>query len=113
MEKCIRNKNRSSILMSKCLNLACLLCTPNNKEKVDKLKLFESINNDIDIFATDIDYLLPMLNFLCIFLKNNQQNIDECFEIGLVKKVKKHLHELTKEFPENYSKILCKLTEFY
>ena len=113
MEKCIINKNRSSILMSKIFNLATLLYTPNNREKVDKLKLFESINNDIDIFSTDVDYLWHMLTCLCALVKNIPENIDECFEIGLVKKVKKHLHELTKEFPENYTKILCKLTEFY
>ena len=113
MEKCLRNKNRSSILMSKTLNLASLLYTPNNKQKVDKLKLFESINNDIDIFSTDVDYLFPMLTCLCILVKDNPQNIDECFEIELVKKVKKNIHDLTKEFPENYSKIICKLTEFY
>ena len=113
MEKCIRNKNRSSILMVKTLKLACLLYTPSNSQKVDKLKLFESINNDIDIFSTDVDYLLSMLNCLCILVKNSPQNIDECFEIGLVKKLKKTLHELTKEMPDKYSQILCKLTEFY
>ena len=113
MEKCLRNKNRSSILMSKTLNLASLLYSPNNKQKVDKLKLFESINNDIDIFSTDVDYLFPMLTCLCILVKDNPQNIDECFEIELVKKVKKNIHDLTKEYPENYSKIICKLTEFY
>jgi len=113
MEKCIRNKNRSSILMSKTLNLACILYTPKKTQKVDKLKVFESINIDIEIFSSDQEYLLSALNTLCILIKNNLQNIDECFEIGLVKKVKKTIHEITKESPEKYSKLLYKLTEFY
>ena len=113
MEKCIRNKNRSSLLMIKTLKLACFLYTPNNIQNLDKLKLLESINNDIDIFSIDIEYLLSMLNCLCIMVKNNPQNAEECFEIGVVKKVKKILHDLTKDTPDNYAELLCKLTEFY
>ena len=113
MEKCIRNKNRSSILMSKTLNLAVILYTPNNSQKIDKLKLLESIHTDIELFSLDEEYIISALICLCTLVKNNPQNIDECFEIGLVKKVKKIIFELTKDIPENYSKILFKLTEFY
>ena len=38
-------------VMVKILNLACLLYNPNNRQKVDKLKLLESINQDIEIFC--------------------------------------------------------------
>ena len=113
MEKCIRNKNRSSILMVKILNLACLLYNPNNRQKVDKLKLLESINQDIEIFSIDEDYLSSALNCLRILIKNNPQNIESCFEIKLVKTIKKTIKELAKESPGKYVKIYCKLTEFY
>ena len=113
MEKCIRNKNRSSLLMSKTLNLACILYNSQNSQKIDKLKLFESIYTDIEIFSTDEMYILSALHCLIILIKNNPQNIDECFEIGLVKKIKKLLYELTKDNLDKHTKILCQLTEFY
>ena len=113
MEKCIRNKNRSSLLMSKTLNLTCILYNSQNSQSIDKLKLLESIYTDIEIFSTDELYILSALHCLIILVKNNPQNINECFEIGLVKKIKKFLYDLTKDNIDNYHKILCKLTEFY
>jgi hypothetical protein len=113
MEKCIKNKNRSPTLMSIIFNLAILLYTQKNSQKVDKLKLLESINYDIESFSFDERYLLSALNCLTILVRNNQKNIDDCYEIGLVKKCRQIIFKLTKDNPENYIKILLKLTEFY
>ena len=113
MEKCIRNKNRSPTLMSIIFNLAILLYTQKNSQKVDKLKILDSINSDIEAFSSDERYLISALNCLTILVRNNQKYIDDSYEIGLVKKCKKTIFNLTKDNPENYIKILLKLTEFY
>ena len=113
VEKNIRNKNRSAILMVKTLNLVCLLYNQNNYQKLDKLQLLDYLNNDMEIFSTDEEYILSALNCLCILIKNNPQNIERCFEIDLIKKIKKMIYDLSRENPEKYSKILCKLTELY
>ena len=113
MEKCIRNKNRSPTLMSIICNLAILLYTQQNSQKVDKLKILDSINNDIEAFSYDERYLISALNCITVLIRNNQKNIDDSYEIGLVKKCKKTIFNLTKDNPENYIKILLKLTEFY
>jgi hypothetical protein len=113
IEKIIRNKNRSSILMVKALNLICLLYNQNSCQNLDKLQLLESMNNDMDIFSTNEEYILSILNCLNIIIKINPQNIDRCFEIDLIKKIKKSVYELSRDNTEKYSKIICKLTELY
>ena len=114
IEKYLKNKNSSSLLILKILNLMCLLYSiPDNHKKIEELKIIESINLDIKKFSYDSEYTYSALNCLCILIKNNLKFTEICFNIDLIKNIRIIINNYAKEMPDNYIQIIWKVTEFY
>ena len=119
IEKSIKNKNSSSFLLLKIYQLISELynISDNNNfniiQKIENLKLIESININIKKFSHDNEYIYSAINCLVIVIKNNKKLIEECFSSDLIKNIKNIMNNYSKEIPPNYTLIIWKVSEFY
>ena len=116
IDKCIKNKNCSVSLMTKIFQLISVLYSNDNtvkNEKIENLKIIESININFKKFSHDYDYIYSSLNCLVIIIKNNEKLTEECFKSDLIKNIKIAINNYVKEIPPNYTLIIWKVTEFY
>ena len=113
LEQCIKNKNSSSILMTKILDIIIVLYSSDYLEKIEQLKIIEFININIKKFSLDNEYIYSAINCLVMLIKNNQKFVDECFNNDIISNIKIILNNYSKEMPSNYILIIWKATEFY
>ena len=102
MSKCTNLGDRDAPLMSKVLDLGSLLYTDKLKPRIDNLCLIKSMNNDIDSFNGNHDYLNSCLSSLSTLTKDNPLNSQEALDGGLFQKLNSQVSNIVKEGPEVY-----------
>ena len=102
IKKCVKLHDRNAPLMCKVLDLATLLNTDRYKPKVDEIGLIKSMNNDLNTFKGDHDYLNSCLNTLSKLTKDSPVNGQEALDCGLLKQLNDEVSNIVQEGPEKY-----------
>ena len=102
IKKCVKLHDRNAPLMCKVLDLATLLNTDRYKPKVDEIGLIKSMNNDLNTFKGDHDYLNSCLNTLNKLAKDSPVNGQEALDCGLLKQLNDEVSNIVQEGLEKY-----------
>ena len=119
MNKCIGLNDRNAPLMSKVLDLGNVLYKGKLKPKVNTLNLIKSMNDDIDRFNSDRDYLNSCMNALSTLTKDNPENGQVALDCGLLQKLNNQVSNIVKEGPaenedeNNYLQTCYNLSKLY
>ena len=86
LDKCMNLKvGKTPQIMSKCLILGGLLYSSKHAPKIDNIDLIKNMNDDIDLYKEDENYVNTCLNTLYILA--NKPNLQKALDIGLLKKL--------------------------
>ena len=103
MNKCAHLADRNAPLMCKVLDLGTILYNDEKlKPRVDNLCLLKSMNDDIEKFNGNHQYLNSCLGCLSKLTKDNPINGQEALDSGVIQKLNVQVSNIVKDGPEKY-----------